>query len=299
MAIHPMKKRKHESSAKARLPKSKRFKKQKNYSSGSEEESEEDEKFVARDAPSKSLDEKAPTALKSALKIKSSTKTLHLSTEDSEDDASEDDALDSDNDLELEEEITDASGTDSEAEGDSDGSAPKKRKTTKRNDPSAFANSLSTILSSRLPTSKRVDPVLARSRDAQTANHELAEEKLETKAKRRLKEEKRIASEKGRVKDVLLGDRSDVGALASAESADELAGGISAAQIAEQERRLRKTAQRGVVKLFNAVRAAQVRGEEAVKLAREKGVVGEKKREEKVGEMGRSAFLEMVGAGGK
>jgi len=54
-----------------------------------------------------------------------------------------------------------------------------------------------------------------------------------------------------------------------------------------------------VVKLFNAVRAAQVRSEDAARKAREDGMVGIQKREEKISEMGRNAFLEMVGAGGK
>lgn len=76
-------------------------------------------------------------------------------------------------------------------------------------------------------------------------------------------------------------------------------GGPTAQQILEQERRLRKTAQRGVVKLFNAVRAAQVKGEEAAREARVKGLVGAKRREERVGEMGKQAFLDLVAGGGK
>ncbi len=63
----------------------------------------------------------------------------------------------------------------------------------------------------------------------------------------------------------------------------------------EEENRLRKTAQRGVVKLFNAVRQAQVRGEEARKEAKS-GSRGRK--EERVGEMSKKGFLEMVAGGG-
>lgn len=66
----------------------------------------------------------------------------------------------------------------------------------------------------------------------------------------------------------------------------------------EQERRLKKTAQRGVVKLFNAVRVAQIRGEEARKEAVGKGIVGAKRKEEKVGEMSKKGFLELVASGG-
>ena len=62
----------------------------------------------------------------------------------------------------------------------------------------------------------------------------------------------------------------------------------------EEERQLRKTAQRGVVKLFNAVRAAQMKGEEA----RKEGGTG-KRRDERVGEMSKRGFLELVAGGGK
>ena len=72
----------------------------------------------------------------------------------------------------------------------------------------------------------------------------------------------------------------------------------SAAMVAEQEKRLRKTAQRGVVKLFNAVRAAQVKGEEAAREARKKGVVGAGRREEKVTEMSKKGFLDLIAGGG-
>lgn len=65
----------------------------------------------------------------------------------------------------------------------------------------------------------------------------------------------------------------------------------------EEEKRLRKTAQRGVVKLFNAVRQAQVRAEEARKES--KVVRGSRgRKEERMGEMSKKGFLEMVAGGG-
>ena len=70
--------------------------------------------------------------------------------------------------------------------------------------------------------------------------------------------------------------------------------GVDVGAMMEEEKRLRKTAQRGVVKLFNAVRQAQVRGEEAAKTA--KGTRG--RREEKIGEMSKKGFLELVAGGG-
>ena len=85
------------------------------------------------------------------------------------------------------------------------------------------------------------------------------------------------------MKDVLLGT-------------DAATGEGGAGELQEQEKRLRKTAQRGVVKLFNAVRQAQVRGEEAARNA--KGIAGRDRREEKVNEMSKEGFLELVAGGG-
>ncbi|KAH0420031.1 Rrp15p-domain-containing protein, partial [Aureobasidium melanogenum] len=165
---------------------------------------------------------------------------------------------------------------------DEDGEG-KQRKTRKRNDPTAFATSMSKILGTKLTTSKRQDPVLSRSAAATAASKELADQKLELKAKRKLHAEKREALEKGRVKDVL--------GLNTPE--------VSTAEIQETERRLQKTAQRGVVKLFNAVRAAQVQGEQARSEAKREGVVGISQREERVSEMSKKGFLDLIATGGK
>ena len=126
---------------------------------------------------------------------------------------------------------------------------------------------------------KRADPVLARSATAAEANASISNTKLETKARHKLRSEKKEALEKGRVKDVL-----------GIESA------VTQATL-EEEKRLGKIAQRGVLKLFNAVRQAQVRGEEARKAA--SSIAGRGRREEKVGEMSKIGFLEMVAGGGK
>lgn len=59
---------------------------------------------------------------------------------------------------------------------------------------------------------------------------------------------------------------------------------------------MRKTAQRGVVKLFNAIRASQIKAEEAVRMA---GTQGEKRgeREQRVQEMSREGFLNLIKSG--
>ncbi|KAI4241408.1 MAG: hypothetical protein L6R40_004584 [Gallowayella cf. fulva] len=173
---------------------------------------------------------------------------------------------------------------------------------SKRNDPLAFSTAISSILSSKLPTTKRADPVLARSSIALAANQEIKEAHVEKLARQSLRAEKKALMEKGRVKDVLLGTvnsgRVDGGKEGGGIGAEKEMGEGEVGRLMEQERRLKKTAQRGVVKLFNAVRMAQVRGEEARKEVVGKGIVGAKRREEKVGEMSKKGFLELVASGG-
>lgn len=161
-------------------------------------------------------------------------------------------------------------------------SSQAQRNKKKRNDPDAFATSISKILDTKLTTSKRSDPVLSRSKSAAEANKTLADAKLEQKARAQIRLEKRQTSEKGRVKDVL-------GLETPA---------VETGKVMEEEKRLKKTAQRGVVRLFNAVRAAQVKAEDAMQRAREEGVVGMAKREERVNEMSKQGFLDLISSGG-
>lgn len=175
---------------------------------------------------------------------------------------------------------------DTESASDADASITSSqaaRSKKKRNDPDAFATSISKILSTKLTTSKRPDPVLSRSKDAASTHKAIADAKLDQKAKTQLKQEKKQALDKGRITDVL-----------GLETP-----GVETGKLMEEEKRLKKTAQRGVVKLFNAVRAAQVRAEEGARQAREEGVVGRKQRDERVNEMSKEGFLELISKGGK
>ncbi|KAH8901880.1 Rrp15p-domain-containing protein [Coniochaeta sp. PMI_546] len=189
----------------------------------------------------------------------------------------------------------------SSTDGDSDDEDHPRHK-SKRNDPTAFATSLSKILSTKLSTSRRADPVLARSAEAQEASRKIVDSALETKARRRMREAKRLAMEKGRVRDVLIAGSGNTKQLniitGEVEEVEDEAAKETTQQILETERRLRKVAQRGVVKLFNAVRAAQVKASEAENKARNEGVVGVKRREEKVTEMSRKGFLDLIASGG-
>lgn len=189
----------------------------------------------------------------------------------------------------------------SSTDGDSDDEDHPRHK-SKRNDPTAFATSLSKILSTKLSSSRRADPVLARSAEAQEASRKIVDSALETKAQRRMREAKRLAMEKGRVRDVLIAGSGTTKQLniltGEVEEVEDEKKKETTQEILETERRLRKVAQRGVVKLFNAVRAAQVKASEAENRARNEGVVGVKRREEKVTEMSRKGFLDLIASGG-
>ncbi|RSL71236.1 hypothetical protein CEP53_001611 [Fusarium sp. AF-6] len=174
------------------------------------------------------------------------------------------------------------------SDDDDDEETGGKRKKSKRNDPNAFATSLSKILSTKLSTSKRSDPVLSRSAAAHEASKAAVDSALEAKARKQIRDQKRLALEKGRVKDVLIATAND--------TTGELE--TSTSEILVTERRLRKVAQRGVVKLFNAVRAAQVKALETEKSSRKEGVIGMEQRKEKVNEMSKKGFVELIASGG-
>ncbi|PQE06997.1 hypothetical protein CJF30_00009393 [Rutstroemia sp. NJR-2017a BBW] len=189
MAGNVSKKRKVEEGMKGKTGRPvKKFKKQTYYESSSDEE----ESATAQDFQAVNLqdsDEEENDA--------SNAVTGTLSDEDDEPNI---DAADN----EAESEVTDGSNSDSDNSDDdaSDtNSNPNLIRKRKRNDPEAFATSMSKILGSKLSASKRSDPVLSRSVTAIEASKEMTDLALEKKAKSKLREEKKAALEKGRVKD--------------------------------------------------------------------------------------------------
>ena len=270
------KKRKVEDGIKGKISRPhKKLKKQTNYHSSSESDDED----TAHDFRAVNLQDSDDEGLDTTDLV-----TGMLSDEDLDDNPALAD--------EEEEDVTDGSNSNSEDNEDSDANTnPNLVKKKKRNDPEAFATSMSKILSSKLSTSKRSDPVLSRSANAIQASKEITDLALEKKAKRNMKEERRVALDKGRIKDVL-GVSTDFDVANGKES-------VSVQETIELEKRLRKTAQRGVVKLFNAVRAAQIKGEQAAREARAKGVVGQGRREDRVNEMSKKGFLELIAGGGR
>ncbi|KAK8040942.1 hypothetical protein PG994_013949 [Apiospora phragmitis] len=246
--------------------------------SGQSDSEGDDDKTSTRDKLTKR--KAAPTKAQSKAKKTKQEDKKDMEESDSEDDQEENDEFD-----------IDAADDDSDAEEDEDDddtlSTTHKPK-SKRNDPGAFATSLGKILSTKLPTTRRADPVLSRSVDAHKAAQAITDSALEGKAKKQLRVQKLAALEKGRVRNVLVATRN--------EATGELE--ASTGQVMEKERQLRKVAQRGVVKLFNAVRAAQVRGVEAEREARKDGFVGVSSRKDKVTDMSRKGFLDLIASGG-
>lgn len=259
----------------------KKFRKQREYHSSSDEAEDGATDFKAVSLADSNEDEVK------VKKPKEQTKSSIASKKRKDKESSDDDGDESSDSDDKKDEKHEASGSDvsSDAEDedddyDSDVSMPTSttdhRAVPKRNDPSAFSTSISKILATKLPSSARADPVLSRSKIATQASTDFADEKLDKQARAKLRAEKQEELDRGRIRDVLGIERGEAGA------------------VAEEEKRLRKIAQRGVVKLFNAVRAAQVRGEEAAKGERKKGTIGIGEREKAVNEVSKQGFLELI-----
>ncbi|KAJ5109352.1 hypothetical protein N7456_006027 [Penicillium angulare] len=285
------KKRKVQDGMKGKTSRPKKFRKQAAYHSSSEDEQSDDDNFTAVNLADSDEEEDGGVSVTKTKATKPQSKKLKPETtpaskpkavakkqsrDDSEDEEEHDDNDDNEND---DDEENDASGSDDD-EVLSDASASqagtKRRAVSKRNDPTAFSTSISKILATKLTSAARADPVMSRSRAASDKVNEVANEKLDNAARAKMRAEKKEELDRGRVRDVMGIERG-------------LAG-----PVAEDEKRLRKMAQRGVVKLFNAVRAAQVRGEEAVKGERTKGTVGLGEREKAVNEVSKQGFLELI-----
>ncbi|KAF2743172.1 Rrp15p-domain-containing protein [Sporormia fimetaria CBS 119925] len=286
-----LKRRWTEDRMKGKLPKEKKkVKRQRYYHSSSEDEggaadAPRDFKPVDLDSSDEEEQQKKPAPAKPKFQLKSALKKAPKAPSPEAEEVSSEQDEEDDADMEVDEfEIGDSDASDASEDSDlSETSTNNPRKVRKRNDPEAFATSISKILGSKLTSTKRSEPILARSKSAQEANKALADHKLTLKAHKQVLAEKKAAQEKGRVKDVLGLQATDV----------------STADIVAEEKKLRRTAQKGVIKLFNAVRAAQVKAEQAEREAKATGVVGITKREEKVKEMSKQGFLDMITAGSK
>ncbi|KAI1823010.1 Rrp15p-domain-containing protein [Xylaria intraflava] len=283
MAGASVKKRSHAASAaagKLQRPKKKQ-KKVPQYHSDSEEDLDNalvDDVASASDSDISDSDVDTPATRNKQLTA-TTAKDLQK-TKRGEDKSDSEDGAGAESDDDGDDDDDDDDFTNSEGETSNLGS---KRSKSKRNDPSAFATSLQKIISTKLSNSKRADAILSRSVEAQKASRQIVDATLEAKARKVLRDQKLLALEKGRVRDVMTGDNSEE---------------TSTGEIMQTERRLRKTAHRGVIMLFRAVREAQERATEAEKDARKEGIIGVQQRQEKVNEMSRQGFLDLIAAGG-
>jgi len=129
---------------------------------------------------------------------------------------------------------------------------------------------MNALLDTRLKAYDRKDPILARSK---RELKKFEDDKLEQKAKRLLLAEKKKKLTANRVKDLLPTDET------------------IARQVLQHERQLKKTAQRGVIKLFNAILMTQTSTE--AELSNESGL-GQTKKKELVNELSKEKFLSLV-----
>ncbi|ABN66186.1 predicted protein [Scheffersomyces stipitis CBS 6054] len=161
---------------------------------------------------------------------------------------------------------------------DEDDSFPTKMKKKKNLDDGSesFATALNAIVGSKLKAYDRKDPILARNK---VTLKKLESDKLENKAKRALLSEKKQLQDKHRVRNIL----------PSASEPEKVR------EIIQSERQLKKVAQKGVVRLFNAVLSTQIRTNQEV--SKEK--VGQTKKEELMNEISKEKFLDLVQAAGQ
>lgn len=170
-----------------------------------------------------------------------------------------------------------------EEESDNDFPRKKKSKNSKHDDGSnEFSSAMSAILSSHLKAYDRKDPIMARNKKVLKENES---SKLEYKAKKALVAEKKKLLNKTR--------KSDIIPIAS----DEHHTGEEIREIIAKEARLRKIAQKGVVKLFNAILSTQVRTNKEVEDTMG-DVRNKSERRELITEVSKEKFLDLVKAAG-
>ncbi|KAH8754320.1 Rrp15p-domain-containing protein [Diaporthe sp. PMI_573] len=246
---------------------------------------------IARDVPANKLAKDAP-----ASRSKSGW-------DEKQDQSGDDDEGENDEYSDLDGELSSDghSGDGGDARGGDDHALLKRTSKNKRNDPEAFSTSMTKILGTKISGKNRADPVLARSAEARERVRQVLDEDLDRKARRKMREQRQRAMEKGRVRDVLVATNATfsnvnpvTGKVVSVADAD----GETTAEVLATERRLRKVAQRGVVQLFNAFRTAQVKAAEAERVARKQGVIGMDNKKDKVTEMSKKGFLDLIASGG-
>ncbi|CAI6756457.1 CIH_HP2_G0054800.mRNA.1.CDS.1 [Saccharomyces cerevisiae] len=178
------------------------------------------------------------------------------------------------------EEEEDDDDDDDEEEEDDDFPRKKKSKNSKHDDGSTgFSAAVNAILSSHLKAYDRKDPIMARNKKVLKQSES---EKLEYKAKKALLAEKKKLLGKAR--------KTDIIPIASGEDRSE-----NIRKVLEKETALRKIAQKGAVKLFNAILATQVKTEKEVS-ENLSGIKNKEEKKELITEVSKEKFLDLVKA---
>lgn len=224
------------------------------------------------EVPKKKMTLKRKRDDKIVKEVKEDKRIENEESEGEQDNASASEDLESDG-----ESASDNSDSEEEEKDTDDIPLPqKKQKKSKKAETESFSNAVNALLDTHLKAYDRKDPILARSKKELK---KFDDDKLEQKAKRLLLLEKKKKLTANRNKDLLPKDDA------------------TARQILQHEKQLKKTAQRGVIKLFNAILMTQTSTEEDVN--NEKGYLGLTKKKELVNEISKEKFLDLVQNVGK
>lgn len=208
------------------------------------------------------------------------------SSESSNEEVSEEEVEEQDSNSDEDEDVSGEEKEESEEEAeesDDDFPTKKKSKNSKHDDGSNdFSNAMSAILSSHLKAYDRKDPIMARNKKVLKENDA---SKLEYKAKKALVAEKKKMLNKTRKADIL------------PMVSDEQHTGEEIRELIAKETKLRKIAQKGVVKLFNAILSTQVRTNKEVN-DNMSDIKNRQEKRELITEVSKEKFLDLVKAAG-
>lgn len=162
----------------------------------------------------------------------------------------------------------------------------KKQKMAKNDDGSEqFSSAMSAILGSHLKQYDRIDPIMARQKKAL---EQIEQDKLDEKARKLLSREKKKFLTKSRKSEII---------------PENITEDNTVQKLLEQEKKLKKIAQKGVVRLFNVITTTQLKTERQVteKLASSniKSIIHKEKEQSKlISEVSKETFLDLVKAAG-
>ena len=187
--------------------------------------------------------------------------------DDEQDPEDVDDEVSEDDEPEIDEADDESAGEsehdDVDGDDDDEVSAARQAKSQAKldSDSAAFSLALDKILNRDLSSGDRRDPVLARSLASRQVKAEKLDAKLDRKVRLQMTAEKKAKLDKGH--DDLA--RFRVGGVATSHPVDDEADDeAERARVLDRERQMRKVAQRGCVRLFNAIRAAQTEVQQKV-----------------------------------